>query len=105
MGLCDLVKNRPVIVNLIPYNPFEENVYRYETPSPERVDAFQQILAASDIRVFERRHHGRDIAAACGQLAKIDKQAPAADIESLSYTLARERHSTPATRKESTGAS
>jgi len=97
--LCDLVKGRPVIVNLIPYNPFEENVYRYETPSPERVDTFQQILAAVDIRVFERRHHGRDIAAACGQLAKIDKTIPASDIESLSFTLAKDRVSAPVARK------
>merc|ERR1719215_659157 len=79
--LCDLVKGRPVIVNLIPYNPFDENLYRYETPSCERVDAFLGVLAEADIRVFQRRHHGRDIGAACGRLAKLGSQPPARDIE------------------------
>ncbi|OLQ03515.1 Dual-specificity RNA methyltransferase RlmN [Symbiodinium microadriaticum] len=48
------------------------NAHAYEEPSPQTVDDFLQILADSDIRVFERRHHGRDIAAACGQLAKLE---------------------------------
>merc|ERR1719420_1280704 len=43
--LRELVAERPVIVNLIPYNPFEENEHEYRTPSPERVDAFLQILS------------------------------------------------------------
>merc|ERR1740138_1669598 len=82
--LCELVAHRPVIVNLIPYNPFEENEHAYRTPSPERVDAFLHILEEANIRVFERRHHGRDIAAACGQLAKISKEPQEmTDIESL----------------------
>lgn len=83
--LRDLLKDRPVIVNLIPYNPFDGNVHDYRTPSPERVDAFLHILQDAEIRVFERRHHGRDIAAACGQLAKISKEPNPllGDIESL----------------------
>eukprot|EP00425_Heterocapsa_triquetra_P025613 CAMPEP_0195113318 /NCGR_PEP_ID=MMETSP0448-20130528/102007_1 /TAXON_ID=66468 /ORGANISM="Heterocapsa triquestra, Strain CCMP 448" /LENGTH=217 /DNA_ID=CAMNT_0040150241 /DNA_START=45 /DNA_END=694 /DNA_ORIENTATION=- len=64
--LCELLAGRPVIVNLIPYNPFEGNVHNYRTPSPERVDAFLRVLEKADVRVFERRHHGRDIGAACG---------------------------------------
>merc|ERR1712205_293830 len=70
--LVELVKDRSVIVNLIPYNPFDGNPHDYSTPSPERVDAFLHILVEAGVRVFERRHHGRDIAAACGQLAKIN---------------------------------
>lgn len=70
--LAALLAGRPVIVNLIPYNAFEGNAHAYEEPSPQTVDDFLQILADSDIRVFERRHHGRDIAAACGQLAKLE---------------------------------
>eukprot|EP00927_Polykrikos_kofoidii_P056646 TRINITY_DN50739_c0_g1_i1.p1 TRINITY_DN50739_c0_g1~~TRINITY_DN50739_c0_g1_i1.p1 ORF type:complete len:500 (-),score=88.56 TRINITY_DN50739_c0_g1_i1:82-1431(-) len=88
--LRDLVVDRPVIVNLIPYNPFEGNVHAYQTPSAERVDDFLQVLVKADIRVFERRHHGRDIAAACGQLAKISS-APVNDIENCSCTLSKER--------------
>merc|ERR1719281_1175247 len=71
--LRDLVCDRPVIVNLIPYNPFEGNVHDYKTPSAERVDDFLKVLVDAGVRVFERRHHGRDIAAACGQLAKLEK--------------------------------
>lgn len=94
--LRELVKDRPVIVNLIPYNPFEGNPHAYRTPAPERVDAFLHILEAADVRVFERRHHGRDIAAACGQLAKIkleEQQQVIADIENsdCSCLLAKDR--------------
>lgn len=89
--LAALLKGRPVIVNLIPYNPFEGNAHAYETPDPMRVDAFLQILAAAEIRVFERRHHGRDIAAACGQLAKLGNAAPASDIENCNCALAKDR--------------
>merc|ERR1719282_1233098 len=94
-----------VIINLIPYNPFEGNVHAYETPEPERVDAFLRILEDAGVRVFERRHHGRDIAAACGQLAKISLEsaapAPAADIESCACKLSKElmrQPKLPATR-------
>merc|ERR1712137_1132131 len=90
--LRDLVKDRSVIVNLIPYNPFDGNEHGYTTPSPERVDAFLQILVKGDVRVFERRHHGRDIGAACGQLAKLSAEnVPVVDIEDVSCKLAKER--------------
>jgi sorting nexin-8 len=89
--LRELVKDRPVIVNLIPYNPFEGNVHDYKTPSAERVDDFLKVLVDAGVRVFERRHHGRDIAAACGQLAKLGSSAPADDIENCSCLLSKER--------------
>mmetsp|Transcript_89917 Transcript_89917/g.196801 ORF Transcript_89917/g.196801 Transcript_89917/m.196801 type:complete len:441 (-) Transcript_89917:142-1464(-) len=79
--LINLVRGRPVIVNLIPYNSFEENSHGYKTPSPERVDAFLAALQDADIRVFHRRHHGRDIAAACGQLAKKGTANKTSDVE------------------------
>ena len=54
-------------VNLIPHNPADPLPYQ---PSPaERVEAFQQILEAKGVRAFVRRPRGRDILAACGQLA------------------------------------
>lgn len=89
--LRDLIADRPVIVNLIPYNPFDGNVHEYATPSAERVDAFLQVLVEAGIRVFERRHHGRDISAACGQLAKLGNTTPVEDIESHSCMLSKER--------------
>jgi 23S rRNA (adenine2503-C2)-methyltransferase len=54
-------------VNLIPHNPAEELPYR---PSPpERVEAFKAILESKGVHAFVRRPRGRDIYAACGQLA------------------------------------
>jgi 23S rRNA (adenine2503-C2)-methyltransferase len=56
-----------VKVNLIPHNPAEQLPYR---PSPpERVESFKAILEAKGIHAFVRRPRGRDIYAACGQLA------------------------------------
>lgn len=54
-------------VNLIPHNPAEPLPYR---PSPEeRVKSFKAILEAKGVYAFVRRPRGRDIYAACGQLA------------------------------------
>src|SRR3989441_1833121 len=54
-------------VNLIPHNPAEP--LPYQPSSAERVEAFRKILESRRIRVFIRRPRGRDILAACGQLA------------------------------------
>lgn len=54
-------------VNLIPHNPAEPLPYR---PSlPERVEAFGAVLESKGIQYFVRKPRGRDILAACGQLA------------------------------------
>lgn len=54
-------------VNLIPHNPAEPLPYQ---PSPEDTVAhFKDILEAKGIHVYVRRPRGRDIFAACGQLA------------------------------------
>ena len=54
-------------VNLIPHNPADPLPYR---PSPpERVARFKEILEAKGVRAYVRRPRGRDIYAACGQLA------------------------------------
>merc|ERR1711920_1196486 len=89
--LVELVGHRPVIVNLIPFNEYEGDKYAYKPPSAERIDAFLKILVTSDIRVFERRHHGRDIAAACGQLAKLGGGKPTPDIENVSCALSKDK--------------
>src|SRR5437660_8901632 len=54
-------------VNLIPHNPADPLPYR--PPSPERVESFKEILEAKGIDAFVRQPRGRDILAACGQLA------------------------------------
>lgn len=100
--LRDLLRDKPVIVNLIPYNPFEGNVHEYETTDAEQVDVFLKVLIQADIRVFERRHHGRDIAAACGQLAKIEAEKPR-DIEACDCTLSKDRVEHRRIQPEATG--
>jgi 23S rRNA (adenine2503-C2)-methyltransferase len=54
-------------VNLIPHNPADPLPYRPSTP--ERVESFKYILEAKGVHAFVRRPRGRDIYAACGQLA------------------------------------
>jgi 23S rRNA (adenine2503-C2)-methyltransferase len=54
-------------VNLIPHNPAEP--LPYQPSSMERVEAFRSILELKGVPVFVRRPRGRDILAACGQLA------------------------------------
>jgi 23S rRNA (adenine2503-C2)-methyltransferase len=54
-------------VNLIPHNP--ANPLPYRPSSPERVERFQSILESKGVYSFVRKPRGRDIYAACGQLA------------------------------------
>jgi 23S rRNA (adenine2503-C2)-methyltransferase len=54
-------------VNLIPHNPADPLPYR--PSSDETVQHFRQILESKGVHVFVRRPRGRDIFAACGQLA------------------------------------
>lgn len=62
-------------VNLIPHNPADELPY---SPSPEeRVASFKAVLESKGVRAFVRRPRGRDIYAACGQLAARRDAAPA----------------------------
>lgn len=54
-------------VNLIPLNDDVSEEFR--SPSPERVLRFQEILMSRSVLAIVRRSRGRDILAACGQLA------------------------------------
>ena len=54
-------------VNLIPLN--DEVSKEFRAPSPERVVRFQEILMSRSVLAIIRRSRGRDILAACGQLA------------------------------------
>ena len=54
-------------VNLIPHNPAEP--LPYEPSSMTRVETFKRILESKGVHAFIRRPRGRDILAACGQLA------------------------------------
>ena len=65
--LAALLRDLPVKVNLIPYN--ENPGLGFGDPGPERVAAFRKALDARGITALVRKNRGRDIAAACGQLA------------------------------------
>ncbi|MFV0606100.1 MAG: 23S rRNA (adenine(2503)-C(2))-methyltransferase RlmN [Niabella sp.] len=55
------------LINLIEYNPIE--FARFTKPSEEKVDAFMKYLEKNRVNVRLRRSRGKDIDAACGQLA------------------------------------
>lgn len=66
-ALVRLLRDIPSKVNLIPFNPFPNTVYRCSTP--ERIDAFRDILVRQGMTTITRKTRGNDIEAACGQLA------------------------------------
>jgi 23S rRNA (adenine2503-C2)-methyltransferase len=66
--LVSVLKGIPAKVNLIPYN---ENEFFPDLKQPDQKDvlAFQNYLLQHGIRTMIRKNRGRDIMAACGQLA------------------------------------
>ena len=68
LRLCIDCRQVPAdLVNLIEYNPIDFASFR--KPSPEKVEAFMQYLEKHRVNVRLRRSRGKDIDAACGQLA------------------------------------
>jgi 23S rRNA (adenine2503-C2)-methyltransferase len=65
--VAKLLANLNCKVNLIALNPGPE--IPYQTPEPERVAAFQQLVRRS-VPCFIRKPRGLDIYAACGQLKR-----------------------------------
>ena len=63
--LAELLDARVFKVNLIPYNP----TGMYDGASRDRIAAFKNVLGAARLPATVRLTRGRDIAAACGQLA------------------------------------
>jgi 23S rRNA (adenine2503-C2)-methyltransferase len=60
---------KSVKVNLIPWNPGE---LPYRESSPERIEEFRRVLVERGVPAFVRYSRGRDVMAACGQLALQD---------------------------------
>jgi 23S rRNA (adenine2503-C2)-methyltransferase len=71
--LALFAKNVPVKINIIEYNPIDNG--EYQQASIERVDAFAKFLEDRNLIVNVRRSRGKDIDAACGQLANKNKTA------------------------------
>jgi 23S rRNA (adenine2503-C2)-methyltransferase len=69
--LVDFCKKTKAKVNIIEYNPIDEGEFRQTLPS--RLRAFVAHLERSGVIVNVRRSRGKDIDAACGQLANKNK--------------------------------
>jgi 23S rRNA (adenine2503-C2)-methyltransferase len=65
LGLARLLDPKIFKVNLIPYNP----TGMYRGSSRQAIDAFRAVLEEHGLRATVRLTRGRDIDAACGQLA------------------------------------
>lgn len=68
-----ILKGIPSKVNLIPYN--ESPGLGARAPEAATVEAFQEVLISMGITAVVRKSRGRDIAAACGQLAAAGPRA------------------------------
>lgn len=66
-AFLDFCKAAPCKVNLIEYNPIDDGDFRQA--SEQAIQAYVRALEAAAITVTVRRSRGKDIDAACGQLA------------------------------------
>jgi 23S rRNA (adenine2503-C2)-methyltransferase len=69
-----------VKVNLIPWNPGE---LPYKESSAETIEEFRRILTEKGVPAFVRYSRGRDVMAACGQLALKEVQGPGSPLTVL----------------------
>lgn len=69
--LYQFTKHVPCKVNIIEYNPIDDG--EYEQTLPARLDRFSRYLEGKGVIVNVRRSRGKDIDAACGQLANKNK--------------------------------
>lgn len=60
------------LVNIIEYNPID--LAKFEKPEEEKVEAFMTYLEKNRVNARLRRSRGKDIDAACGQLANKDSR-------------------------------
>lgn len=73
--LLNFSRDLPCKINIIEYNPIDGG--NWQQADPEKVDAFSQYLESKGLVVNVRRSRGKDIDAACGQLANKNKAAHA----------------------------
>jgi len=69
-NLIKLCNQFPVGVNIIEYNPIEG--LSFEKSDADTIDEFARILTKAGVMTTVRRSRGKDIDAACGQLANKD---------------------------------
>jgi len=68
-ALITYLRDLPVHINLIPYNPIDGAPHLHGTPAPQR-QAFANALKSAGYPTTIRYSLGADIAAACGQLVR-----------------------------------
>jgi 23S rRNA (adenine2503-C2)-methyltransferase len=73
--LAALLRGRPALVNLIPYNTVAG--MPWQEPSRRSLERFLEVLSAAGVNVQVRRRKGSTIAAACGQLRRLAARQPA----------------------------
>ena len=71
--LVSFCRRVPSKVNIIEYNPIDDG--EFQQADPQKVDDFAEHLRRNRIVVNIRRSRGKDIDAACGQLANKNKAA------------------------------
>jgi 23S rRNA (adenine2503-C2)-methyltransferase len=69
--LAAFCKNTPCKINLIEYNSIGDGIF--ENTKVDKLEAFRQLLESRNLIVNVRRSRGKDIDAACGQLANKNK--------------------------------
>ena len=74
IGLAQLLGGRPVLLNVIPYNPVPGLPYRTPTTAVQR--RFRSLLVTQGLEVKFRHRKGSKINAACGQLRRQTAEAP-----------------------------
>lgn len=88
--LGTLLKNRKILLNVIPYNPTAVE-FDYKTPSREASSAFVETVREYGVKTILRQTLGDEIKSACGQLV-IEQKGCDADIEDLgTREFAKER--------------
>jgi len=69
-ALVQFCKFAPSKVNIIEYNPIDDG--QFQQAKSQAIDMYQSVLEENNITVTIRRSRGKDIDAACGQLANKD---------------------------------
>ena len=69
--LAEFAKCVPCKINIIEYNPIDNG--EFQQADKQRVDAFASYIESKNLIVNLRRSRGKDIDAACGQLANKNK--------------------------------
>jgi len=80
--LAEFCKNIPCKINIIEYNPIDGGEFQQTTP--ERLEDFVSLLEDRNLIVNVRRSRGKDIDAACGQLANKNVAGEAAPRKRIS---------------------